>query len=181
VIGAACLTAALSPPSASAAPVTHLQYIQTMVQALGDAGQFNAGSAAADYIQWAKNKGMTPNGGWSAGSTMSAEAVAFTWVQLLGLNPNKFGRDYFRNLESAGIHINPNAVITPEYIISLLDQDPAQEGLRPLATSVTSPSKTGNGVGFGLGWYKKNGIVPPAVPPGPPPGAGSNGNGHGRR
>ena len=180
-IGASCVAIALAPVSAAAAPakaVTQLEYIQSMVQALGDAGQFTAASTAADYVQWAKNKGMQPSAGWSSGATMTADSVALTWVQLLGLNPNKFGRDYFRNLDSAGIHIDPNAVISQQYIVSLLDRPEAQDATGRLAATSTSPTKPGNGVGFGLGWYKKNGIVPPATPPGPPPGAGSNGNGH---
>jgi len=179
-VGVAFLTAALLPVSSSAAPatpVTQLQYIQSMVQALGDAGQFNAGSPAADYIQWAKNKGMQPSAGWSAGATMTAESVALTWVQLLGLNPNKYGRDYFRNLDSAGIHIDPNAVISSQFLVSLLDQPEAQNQAGNLAAAVSSPTKPGNGVGFGVGWYKHNGLVPPALPPGPPPGARNHGNG----
>jgi hypothetical protein len=179
VAGVACLTAALAPVGVSAAPatpITQLQYIQSMVQALGDAGQFTAASSAADYIQWAKNKGMQPSAGWSAGATMTAESVALTWVQLLGLNPTKYGRDYFRNLDSAGVHIDPNAVISQQFIISLLDQPEAQNQVGRLAALVPSPTKPGNGVGFGVGWYRHRGLVPPATPPGPPPGAQGRGN-----
>jgi len=180
-VSALCLTSVLVPRQASAAqtPVTHLQYIQMLSQALGESGQFNAGSSTADYIQWARNKGLNPASGWSASTPVSAQVVAETWVQLLGLNPNKYGRDYFRNLDSQGIHIDPNAVVSHTYLASLLDQPEAYSQLGRMAMMTVSPTKPGNGVGFGLGWYKHRGLTPPALPPGPPPGAGSHGNGHG--
>lgn len=179
LVSAICLTSALAPTRVSAAPATpvsHLQYIQAIAQVVGESGQFNASSSAADYIQWAKNRGMNPAGGWSANSPMAASAVAETLVQLLGLNPNKFGRDYFRNLDSQGIHIAANAVISHGYLASLLDQPESRAPLAVLASLSTSPVKPGNGIGFGLGWYRHNGFVPPATPPGPPPGAPRRGN-----
>lgn len=177
-VSAICLTSLLAPTRASAAatPVSHLQYIQTIAQVVGESGQFNASSSAADYVQWAKNRGMNPSGGWSANAPMSASAVAETLVQLLGLNPNKFGRDYFRNLGSEGIRIDPSAVITHSYLTSLLDQPESRAPLSVLASLSTSPVKPGNGIGFGVGWYRHNGVVPPATPPGPPPGAPRRGN-----
>jgi hypothetical protein len=153
-----------------------LQYIQAISQAVGESGQFGASSSPADYIQWAKNRGMNPAGGWSANSAVSANIVAETLVQLLGLNPNKFGRDYLRNLDSEGIHIDANSVVTASLLASLLDQPEASSHVGRLASLTLSPTKPGNGIGFGVGWYQHNGVVPPALPPGPPPGAPRRGN-----
>jgi hypothetical protein len=179
IVSAICLTSAFAPTRASAAPATpisHLQYIQAISQAVGESGQFNASSSAADYIQWAKNRGMNPASGWSANSPMVASAVAETLVQLLDLNPKKFGGDHFRNLDSQGIHIGASSVVTAGFLASLLDQPEASSQVGRLASLTLSPTKPGNGIGFGVGWYRHNGIVPPAVPPGPPPGAPRGGN-----
>jgi hypothetical protein len=179
IVSAICLTCTLAVTRASAAPaspISQLQYIQTLAQALGESGQFTASSSAADYVQWAKNHGMNPSAGWAANSPMSSSAVAETLVQLLGLNPNKFNKDYFKNLDSQGIHIDQSAVITHSFVAALLDQPEAGSQIGRLAVTTVSPTKPGNGIGFGLGWYKHNGIVPPAVPPGPPPGAPRGGN-----
>jgi hypothetical protein len=104
------------------------------------------------------------------GSGAVAETVA------PGFESEQIRRDYFRNLDSQGIHIAANAVISHTYLASLLDQPESRAPLAVLASLSTSPVKPGNGIGFGLGWYRHNGFVPPATPPGPPPGVPRGGN-----
>jgi hypothetical protein len=151
-VSALCLTAVLSPTQASAAaatPVTQLQYIQILAQALGDAGQFNAGSTAADYIQYAVNKGLSPVGGWSADAPMTAEILALTWIQIRGLDPTKYNRDYFRNLDVDGFHIDRNAVVSHTFMVGFLDQPTAMSATGHTVYLCNTSIKPSNGVGFG--------------------------------
>lgn len=175
MIGAVCLTAALAPTRTfagpPASPISQLQYIQTIAQVVGESSQFTASSVAADYFQWAKSRGMKPAGGWSTNTPMSADVVAETLVQLMGLNPSKFNSDFFRNLDSQGIHVDRNGIVTTGFIAALLDHPETSSHIGKAAAATTSPVKPGNGVGFGIGWYVHNGLTPPAEPPGPPPGA----------
>ena len=60
------LVMGLVMPSPNASAITQLEYLQIMVQLSGDSGSFSASSSAADFIQWARNRGMNPSGGWSA-------------------------------------------------------------------------------------------------------------------
>src|ERR1044071_9445073 len=110
-VGAACYVAVLSPSTASAgsSTVSQLKYLQTLAQLTGESGQFSASSKAADYVQWARNKGIEPTGGWQPGSSLSSDALAQSLVQLYGLNARKYGGDYYRTLERAGIHVDPSA------------------------------------------------------------------------
>ena len=149
-VSAFCLTAVLSPTQASAAtPVTQLQYIQILAQALGDAGQFNAGSTAADYVQYALNKGLSPVGGWSADSPMTAEILALTWIQIRGLDPTKYNRDYFRILDVDGFHINRYAVVSHAFMVGFLDQPTAMDIYGRTVYLCNTSVKPSNGVGWG--------------------------------
>jgi hypothetical protein len=80
VLGAVCSVALLAPNSATAAgkAVTQLKYLQTLVQLTGDSGLFNAGAKTSDYVQWAKNKGLEPAGGWKGNSKLSSDVLAET-------------------------------------------------------------------------------------------------------
>ena len=80
---------AMLTPNASA--ITQLEYLKIMVQLCGDGASFSASSAPADFIQWARNKGMNPAGGWNANASLTPAQLAEALVNLYGLNPHKFG------------------------------------------------------------------------------------------
>ncbi len=108
-------------PAANA--ITQLEFLQWMVQLSGDNAQFTAGSSSADYAQWARDKGMSPTGGWQPTAALSPEQLAQALVQLYGLNPTKFGGNYFRILEREGIDINQSSgEVTRAALAGLIDE-----------------------------------------------------------
>ena len=101
--------------------MTQLKFLQTLAELTGDAGLFSAGSQASDYVQWAQNRGIGPSGGWKATAKLSSDVLAQSLVQLYGLNPRKYGGDYYRILEREGIVIDRSASVSGEALASLLD------------------------------------------------------------
>src|SRR5882762_5661013 len=83
--GAACYVLVLSPMTGSAASstaITQLKYLQVLIQLSGDSDQFSASSKASDYVQWARNKGMDPSGGWKVTAKLSSDVMAQSLAQL---------------------------------------------------------------------------------------------------
>ena len=167
-VGAACCVAFLAPSSASAGSISQLKYLQTLAEMTGDSGLFTATSTSADYIQWARSRGVEPTGGWKTGSQLSSDVIAQSLVQLYGLNPRKYGGDYYRILEREGITIDRSSSVSGEALASLIDNPVAAQRMVQVAGASTSETKPGNGNGFGFGWYHHHGITPPSGTP--PPG-----------
>ena len=165
-VGAVCCFATLAPTDAGAAgnSVTQLKFLQVLAQLTGDADQFSAASKPADYIQWSRSKNLTVN--WSPTDVLTSDQVAVTLVQLYGLNPRKYGGDYYKNLEREGITIPKTGAISGEDLATIIDSSAFATRTGALAGVGQSPNKPGNGHGFGLGWYWHNGQIPPALPPG---------------
>src|ERR1041384_5241087 len=111
-LGAVVGYGALMPSTASAAAMSQLEYLHWLVNLTGDSGQFNANSTAADYVNWAKVKGITPNAGWNPSSGLTKDVLAQTLVQLLHLNPHKFGGDYVKILAREGIVLSDDNDVT---------------------------------------------------------------------
>ena len=103
-----------APLSARADSITQGECLQWLVQACGDTGQFASGATAADLVQWARNKGINPTGGWQPNAILTREALAEIVAQLIGVNGNgqKKGVDYVRLLEREGITIAATPEIT---------------------------------------------------------------------
>ena len=138
---------AMLTPNASA--ITQLEYLKIMVQLCGDGASFSASSAPADFIQWARNKGMNPAGGWNANASLTPAQLAEALVNLYGLNPHKFGGDYFRILEREGILIDQsNAEVTRAQLAALLDNNGFQSRQAVIARSSTTQHGN-NGIGNG--------------------------------
>lgn len=134
-------------PAANA--ITQMEFLQWMVQLTGDSGQFSAGSSSADYIQWARSKGMNPTGGWQPTSALTPEQLAQVLVQVYGLNPRKFGGDYFRILEREGITIDRSSgEVSRSALAGLVDEFGFQSRNAILSRSSTT-QKGNNGVGNG--------------------------------
>src|SRR5688572_30106231 len=95
-LGTACYAAVLSPSTASAQEPTQLKYLQLMVVLNGEAQSFPANASAAEYVQWARNNNMRPDGGWNPDAAITTDSIAQTLFQVLGYNPRKFCGDYFR-------------------------------------------------------------------------------------
>jgi hypothetical protein len=150
--------------NATAEPVSQLRYLQILAQLTGDAGQFSAASKPSDYIQWARSKSITLT--WTPTDVLTSDQVAVSLVQLYGLNPKKFGGDYYKILEREGIVVPRTGEMTGADLTGIIDSSSVLNRMGALAALATSPTKPGNGGGFGLGWYWHNGITPPALPPG---------------
>ncbi len=143
----------LSSPAAHA--ISQLEYIQWMVQLTGDSSSFSAESSAADYVQWARAKGMDPSGGWSPNSALTSDQLAQSLVQIYGLNSRKYGGDNFRTLEREGINITPGATeVSRSALAGLVDDFGFQS-----RTAVIAKSKN-----------TKNHPKPPKPPKSPKPG-----------
>lgn len=160
-VGAACYVGVLNPTTATAggAPVTQLKYLQTLATLTGDS--LPSGATPNDYVQWAKNKNMNLN--WNAKAKISSDMVAQSLVQLLGLNPRKYGGDYKKNLEREGIIIPAGSTISNEQLAELVDNPLVAQ--KAVAVSSTSPVKPGNGNGNGYGWYEHQAGIPKPPPP----------------
>jgi len=133
VLGAAFILAPLGPTTAkadSSAPVSQFQFLQTIAQISGASGQFSANSTAADYVHWAQSKGINPSGGWQPGAALTKGALAQTLVQILNLNPNKFGGDYARILIREGIDLSSvGDQVTKDSLVSVIDQPAITAGI----------------------------------------------------
>ena len=166
-VGAAICFSTLVPTTASAGSVNQLKFLQTLAQLTGDGGQFSASSTGADYVQWARNKGMVQD--WNTKGKLSSDVVALSLVQLFGLNPRKYGGDLYRNLEREGIVLERSSSVSSEALAALVDNPVVTLKTYQLAAVSTSPTKPGAGSGFGFGWYVNNGVpLPPGYPSLPP-------------
>lgn len=162
-VGTACCVAAMNPTAAFAAgsSVTQLKYLQTLAQLSGE--KFPAGTSAADYIQWAKNKNMNLN--WNAKAKLSSDVLAESLVQLYGLNPRKYGGDLYRILEREGIVIERSSSVSNEALAALVDNPVVAQKTLQVAGTETSPVKPGDGNGNGYGWYEHQAGIPKPPPP----------------
>jgi hypothetical protein len=120
----ACTASLILAGQVQAAPraVSQGEFLRWMAQLTGDAGSFNANSTSADYVQWARSKGMNPSGGWQADAAISADTLAQSLVQLYNLNPRRYGGDSIRILEREGIIIDRSATVTRGVLSSLVDE-----------------------------------------------------------
>jgi hypothetical protein len=178
LLGVLMSVAAMSPSSARAAAstgaISQLEFLQWMVQLVGDKNQFSANSKAEDYVNWAKVKGMTPASGWQPGAKLSREALAQVLVQLFNLNPKKYGGDYVRILAREGIELPSEAEISRKGLVGLVSEFSFFEPFKHHKTG-TSPFKHPNS-------GKGNGDQPSPGNSGGSHGQhgnGSNGNGNG--
>lgn len=161
-IGAVCCFSTFD--AAAADKVSQLKFLQVLAQLTGDADQFTAASKPADYLQWSRSKNLTV--AWSPTDTLTSDQLAVTLVQLYGLNPRKYGGDYYKILEREGITVPKTGAVTGAELSAIIDSSAFASRTGALAAVGQSPVKPGNGQGFGLGWYWHNGLVPPALPPG---------------
>jgi hypothetical protein len=146
---AVCMAGFLTVFTPAAKAISQLEFLQWMVQLTGDNVQFNAASTPADYSQWAMSKGMNPTGGWQPSSALTPEQLAQVLVQLYGLNPRKFGGDYFRILEREGITIDRSSgEVTRAALAGLVDEFGFQSRTAIIAAASTT-EKGNNGLGNG--------------------------------
>jgi len=153
--------------------LTQLEGLQWLAQVSGDSSQFSASSTAADYIQWARVKGLNPNGGWQPNATLTREVLAQILVQLLKISPNKLGADYVKILEREGIIIPANNTISRESLLSVLG-DPAFRGHGPPGDDEDHNNDGHPDRGHHHSPFKPH-PVHPDVPPGPPSHVPGNG------
>ena len=123
VVGAACYAAVLSPTTSSAIPAqaTQLEYLQLMVVLNGELPWFPRNATSRDYVQWARNNGMVPTGGWKPDAAVTTDIIAQTLSQLLGYSPRKFGGDYYRTLAYEGLYLQKLPLVTSEWLAGFMD------------------------------------------------------------
>lgn len=121
LLGAICLLNPFTTQAAGAA-MTQLEFIQWVASVTGDSGQFGPSASSGDFIQWARNKGMNPDGGWQADAVMTTDALAQVMVQLFDLNPKKFGGDMKKNLLREGIVLPESPTVTRLSLMAFVDQ-----------------------------------------------------------
>ena len=109
-----------SASAASASTTSHLDYIQTLVQLMGEKDLFSSTSTSADYVQWATSKGMKPANGWSANGKLTRDELAQTLAQLYNIKPDK-GADYSAALEKNGIALPTGDVVTRTALVGVVD------------------------------------------------------------
>ena len=128
-----------------------MQYLQTVAQLSGASGQFSSSSTAADYVHWAQSVGINPSGGWQPGANLNKAALAQTLVQVLNLNPNKFGGDYARILVREGIDISHvGDQVSKDDLTAVIDQSAGQfvqviTAKKSTQTAPSSPTKATSG------------------------------------
>jgi len=100
--------------------MTQSQYLQWMAGICGD--RLGSSASEADYINWARGKGMNPPAGWQLGTKLTKDVVAHTMVQLLNLAPRKGNFDAVRILEREGIIITTTGgYVTLKNFVRLID------------------------------------------------------------
>jgi hypothetical protein len=127
VLGIVAALALLGPSRAAAdqsPQVTQLGYLQLLVQLTGDTAKFNPGSTAADYVNWAVGQGLNPTGGWQPGSPLTRDAFGETLVQLFKIAPDKFNKDFARQLAREGITeiVEKEPVMTLKQLIDTIEE-----------------------------------------------------------
>jgi len=145
VLGIIAALALLGPSRAAAdqsSPITQLQFLQILVQMSGDTPKFSASSTAADYVQWARNKGMV-NVPWQPSAKLTQDVLARSLVPLFGLTPGKLGQDYSRILAREGIIVPSSAEPTRADLVILIESPFFQ----PRAKLIHSPKKCPPGHG----------------------------------
>src|SRR5258708_39983541 len=104
VLGMVAALALLGPSRAAAdqsSPITQLQFLQILVQMSGDTPKFSASSTAADYVQWARGKGMV-NVPWQPSPKLTQDVLARSFGPLFALTPGKLRQEYPRILSREG-------------------------------------------------------------------------------
>jgi hypothetical protein len=132
------------PVSAKAESMTQIECLQWLVQVTGESSQFSATSTPADLIQWARVKGINPVGGWQPNATLTRDSLALILVQLLGLNPQKFGGDYARILAREGIELPAAGDISRSDLVSVLGELTIINRVEVIAAANPSPNRKGN-------------------------------------
>jgi hypothetical protein len=131
VLGIVAALALLGPRAAAdqSSPITHLQFLQVLVQMSGDTPKFSTSSTAADYVQWARDKGMV-NVPWQPSAHLTQDVLTRSLVQLFGLTPGKLGQDYARILAREGIIVPSSAEPTRADLVTLLESPVFQPRLK---------------------------------------------------
>jgi|GEM_PF-3226147 hypothetical protein len=126
VLGGVLCAVLITPTAAKAdatAPLTQLEYIRWLVQLAGATSQFSANSTAADYIQWARDHGMNPKGGWNPTAPLTRDVLVQTLGQFLGIVGPKSSSEWVRALEREGIVLpSEDPVVTRATFANVVDE-----------------------------------------------------------
>ena len=143
--------------NALAAPISQLEYLQFLVQLSGD--NLGPTPTPGDYVNWARSRGLNPDGGWDTGAKLSKDVVAQSIAQLLNIVPRKKTGNYIALLAQNGIVVpNANQISRTdlaefidgglnEWIGTLRRASPSRPGGRPPV--IPPPHSNGKGKGPG--------------------------------
>ncbi len=156
----AALYLSASGSNALAAPISQLEYLQFLVQLSGD--NLGPTPSPADYVNWARSRGLNPDGGWQTGAKLSKDTVAQTVAQLLNIVPRKKTGNYVALLAQNGIVVPNGNQISRTDLADFIDT-----GLSGWLGSLqrVSPSRPGG----------RPPVIPPPHSKGQGKGPGSNG------
>jgi hypothetical protein len=117
----AFLLAALPATAGAGTPMTQLEYIRWVAQLSGASAQFTAKSGVSDYVQWARDNGMNPSGGWNVSAALTREVLAQTLAQLYGISATKGNTDWVRLLQREGIEISGAPIVSRSDLAGVID------------------------------------------------------------
>jgi hypothetical protein len=137
------LSASAGQALAQSAAMSQLEYLQWMVQLSGE--KLGKKATAADYVAWAKARGLNPSSGWEPGTKLSKQVLAQTLAQLLNIAPRKKGGDYVSLLAQNGIHLPGGEKIKRTDFVDLFDSTSVLFG----PARSLSPSHPGHQIGQG--------------------------------
>ncbi len=85
-----------------ASEMTQAEYLQWLVQARGERSTLPETVTSADYVSWARQHGIEPQGGWQPNAPLTRDAFAQTLSQLYGLPQSS---DPVRSLQTEGVTV----------------------------------------------------------------------------
>lgn len=143
-LGGVLLTSTAMAADGSAG-MSQYEFIRWMVQLSDETPLFGVNATSADYVQWARDRGMNPTGGWNAESSLTPEVLAQVLVQFFNINPKKQGTDYLRILEREGIVIPTGPIVARSDFVGIIDEFGMQARTAKMAKkkkTVLCPPKT---------------------------------------
>lgn len=113
--------------------MTQAEYVRSLARAGADHAALPASASTADYVKWAREHHIEPQGGWQPDAPVTRDVLSQTLAQLYGVNGNQ---DAARSLESEGVVIPSGKQPTRTEVFKALDEFGFQS---PTATKARDP------------------------------------------
>jgi hypothetical protein len=96
-----------------AASMSQAQYLELLAKATADTASLPENAATADYVKWAVQQGIQPDGGWKPNAPLTRDVFAQTLAQVYGVTGQK---DPARELEKVGVVIPSSKALTAKQV-----------------------------------------------------------------